>query len=208
MSRIVVLASGSGTNLQALIDLMRDDIVAVFCNRKGALALERATRAGIPAIYVPRSGDREAYDADLAQQVLAYEPDLVVLAGWMHVLSNAFLSRFGSRSVINLHPALMPDDPAADSVPLPDGTQCPVFRGKDALAQALAHGVAWVGSSVHYVTVEVDRGDVIAREAIPVPAGATAEAVRERLLEVEHRLLPAAVLLVAQTRVQARPSVI
>jgi folate-dependent phosphoribosylglycinamide formyltransferase PurN len=189
---LAVLASGNGSNLGAIIETFPGAVVGVFCNRPQAYALERARRAGIEACCCPRPGghSREAYDANLALQVRACRPDLVVLAGWMHILGPAFLTDL---PVINLHPAWLPEDPSQDTVELPDGSWCPVFRGAHALEDALERGVSYVGSSVHWVTQEVDRGRLILREARPVLPGDTIETLRSRLLPMEHRLLPAAI---------------
>lgn len=199
MSRIVVLASGSGTNLQALIDALREDIVAVFCNRPDAMALTRAQQHGIDAHchrlrpWLDEGHTRADYDAALADAVLGYHPDLVVLAGWMHIFTPAFLDRFGPEQIVNLHPALLPQDPQADRVLLPDGSWSPVFRGAHALEDAMAAGVPYVGSSVHYVTAAVDRGRLIAQKALAVDPGESFDSVRSRLLALEHELLPATV---------------
>lgn len=181
--RLVVLASGNGTNLQALLDAtasgaVRADVVAVFSDRPGARALERARLAGVPAIAVPfaRGSDRRAYDAGLAERVAAYEPDRVLLLGWMRLLSSAFLSRFQGR-VVNLHPAL-------------PGT----FPGVRAIERAFeayrAGAVDRAGVMTHLVPDEgVDSGPVLAVEEVPILDGDDLGSLEARIHAAEHRLV-------------------
>jgi formyltetrahydrofolate-dependent phosphoribosylglycinamide formyltransferase len=184
--RIVVLISGSGTNLQALIDaahqgMLPARIVAVFSNRQAAYGLVRAKQAGIPTQYVPlkpyrdAGQSREAYDAELATAVGALQPDLVVLAGWMHVLSPAFLNRFSGR-VINLHPAL-PGQFA--------GTHA-IERAYEAFQQGkISHS----GCMVHYAIPEVDAGAVVAQQVVPLyPTDSLAD-FEARMHAAEHELI-------------------
>jgi phosphoribosylglycinamide formyltransferase-1 len=172
---IGVLVSGSGTNLQALIDEGLP-IVAVASSRPGVRALERARAAGIPtAVFeLERYPDRAARDLAVADWLDGYGVRLVVCAGYMHLLTPAFLERFPHR-VINVHPSLLP-----------------AFPGTHAVEDALAAGVSRTGVTVHFVDEGVDTGPVIAQEAVPVLPGDTAETLLERLHEVEHRLLPRA----------------
>ena len=193
--RLVVLASGAGTNLEAIlgaIDRQQLDaeVVAVVTNRRNALAGVRARRAGIPVSFRPLApylagaagpaGGRRRYDAELAEAVARAEPDLVVLAGWMHLLSSAFLDRFPSR-VINLHPAL----PGR-------------FPGRSAIADAWAAYqdglIDRTGATVHYVPDEgVDSGPVIASVEVPIHPGDTMESLRARIQAAEHELIVAAI---------------
>ena len=184
--RIVVMISGSGTNLQALIDAVADgrlyaQIVAVISNRKAAFGLKRAQRAGIETRYFPlkpykdRGLSREQYDADLAETVAAFAPDLIVLAGWMHILSPAFLRHF-PRRVINLHPAL----PGAFA-----GINA-IERTYEAFRQGeVAHG----GVMVHHAVPEVDAGPVIAQEIVPIRPDDSLADFEARLHATEHRLI-------------------
>lgn len=189
-ARVVVLISGSGTNLQALIDAVgngriRAQIVGVVSNRKAAFGLMRAERAGIPTRYLPfkpykEAGKaREAYDADLAQEVAAFRPDLVVLAGWMHVLSPAFLQRF-PRRVINLHPALPGQ-----------------FAGTHAIERAFnafqRGEITHSGCMVHYAIPEVDAGEVVASVAVNLYAEDTLADFEARMHAAEHQLIVEAV---------------
>lgn len=182
--RLVVLISGSGTNLQAIIDAIAAktlgaEIALVVSNRKAAYGLVRAEQAGIPTLYFPLKPyaeiGREAYDRDLAEHIKRYAPDLVVLAGWMHVLSSEFLSAFPQR-VINLHPALPGQ-----------------FAGVNAIErsfEAYQRGeVEHAGCMVHYVIPEVDAGEVIAQAAVPIEADDTLKSFEARLHEAEHKLL-------------------
>jgi len=193
--RVVVLVSGSGTNLQRLIDTVHApgeaiEIVLVVGSRADALGLERARAAGIPTTVVggEAAPDRAGRDAILATVVAEGRPDLIVLAGWMSILTGAFLDRFPNR-VINLHPSMLP-----------------AFPGMHAIEDALAWGVRWTGVTVHYAEEEVDGGPPILQEPVPVHAGDTAERLRERIREVEHRILPDAVRLFAAGRVLRDPT--
>jgi formyltetrahydrofolate-dependent phosphoribosylglycinamide formyltransferase len=185
-SRLVVLISGSGTNLQALLDATADGrlgarVVLVVSNRKDAYGLARAERAGVETLYFPltlyrdQGWGREPYDAALARRVGAYEPDLMVLAGWMHVLSPAFLDCFPGR-VINLHPAL----PGA-------------FAGTHAIERAYTafqEGVlSHSGCMVHYVVPEVDAGPVVAQTVVPFEPGDSLADFEARMHRAEHALI-------------------
>lgn len=178
-ARLVVLVSGSGTNLQALLDAIAADpgygarIVAVGADRGGIEGLARAERAGLPT-FVVRVGDhadRAAWDAALAEATAAYEPDLVVSAGFMKIVGKEFLARFGGR-LINTHPALLPSFPGAHGV-----------------RDALAYGVTVTGCTVHFVDDGVDSGPVIAQRAVEVRPDDTEDALHERIKDVERRLL-------------------
>ena len=170
---IGVLVSGEGTNLQALIDA-RLPIVAVASNKAGVRALERAEEAGIAtrAFELDDYADREARDAAMADWLSERSVDLVVCAGYMHLLRRCFLERFPGR-VINTH-----------SAPLPE------FPGPHPIHDVLAAGVPETAATVHYVDGGVDTGPVIAAERVPVLPGDDAETLKERVQAVEHRLLP------------------
>lgn len=187
--RLVVLISGSGTNLQALIDATRSgelaaEIVLVFSNRKAAYGLERARTADIPTRYFPlkpyklAGKSREMYDGDLATAVAAASPDLIVLAGWMHILSPAFLDRFPQR-VINLHPAL-PGQFA--------GTHA-IERAFDAYQNG---DISHSGCMVHYAIPEVDAGAVVAQTLVPIEPDDTLDTFEARMHTAEHALIVAA----------------
>ncbi|WP_336160467.1 phosphoribosylglycinamide formyltransferase [Amycolatopsis sp. VC5-11] len=176
--KIVVLASGSGTLLQAVLDAAGQPgfpaaVVAVGADRTGIEALARAERADVPSftVRVADHPDRAAWGRALAEAVAAYQPDLVVSAGFMKILGPEFLSRFAGR-VINTHPALLPS-----------------FPGMHAVADALAAGVRVTGSTVHFVDAGVDTGPVIAQEAVPVETDDTEDVLHERIKAVERRLL-------------------
>jgi phosphoribosylglycinamide formyltransferase-1 len=168
---IGVLVSGDGTNLQALIDA-RLPIAAVASNRRDAYALVRARAAGIPAatFSLDCHADREERDLVVATWLEEHGVDLVVLAGYMHLLTKPFLDRFPD-AVVNVHPSLLP-----------------AFPGAHAIADALAADVDETGVSVHWVDEGLDTGEVIAQERVPVEPRETLE---ERIHAVEHRLLPA-----------------
>jgi phosphoribosylglycinamide formyltransferase-1 len=170
---IGVLVSGEGTNLQALLDAGLP-VVAAASNVVGARALDRAEAAGVAAAAFPLEdfADREARDLAMADWLVNQGVDLVVCAGYMHLLHRSFLERFPGR-VVNVHPA-----------PLPD------FPGARPLEDVLAAGAPAAAATVHYVDEGVDTGVVIASEPVPVLAGDTVETLRARVHEVEHRLLP------------------
>jgi phosphoribosylglycinamide formyltransferase 1 len=179
-----VLVSGVGTNLQALLQTVHRreaEVVAVASSRQDAPALERAQRAGVPTAAFPRSdyAARDARDAALADWLQTQGARLVVLAGYMELLGEAFLERF-PRAVINVHPSLLP-----------------AFPGLHAIEQALAYGVKLFGVTVHFVDGGVDTGPVIAQRAIELPDASDPEAVLKALHPIEHDLLADAVRLFA-----------
>lgn len=188
--RVAVLISGEGTNLQSLLDTVhgRDgiEIVAVASSRPEAPGLERARRAGVEASTF-RAADypgREARDGALGDWLEERDVGLVVLAGFMEILSAPFVRRFAHR-VVNVHPALLP-----------------AFPGTRPVEQALAHGVKVLGVTVHFVDEGVDTGPIILQEAIECPYSRDIAETEERLHGVEHRLLPRAVRLMAEGRVR------
>jgi len=175
-SRFAVLASGSGTNLQALLDAYPRELVVVAGNRVEAFAFERARLAGAPVEFVD-PGDfetRKEFDAELAERVARHDVGLVVGAGYMRVLTPVFLERFPA--VINVHPSLLPE-----------------FKGLDAVKRVLEVGVERTGVTVHLMVEEVDAGPRIQQEAVPILPEDTEETLLERLHPVEHRLLVGAV---------------
>jgi phosphoribosylglycinamide formyltransferase 1 len=192
--RLVVLASGSGTNLQAILDQLHGregiEVVGVGSDKPGAGALERARRAGVEAATFPREEfpDRAARDAAMGDWIAARGADLVVLAGYMQLLSPPFVERFRGR-VVNIHPALLPS-----------------FPGLDAIGQALAAGVETTGVTVHFVDEGVDTGPVIAQREVPVPAGVARAELEAAVHRVEHELYPEAIRMIAQGRVRIDPS--
>lgn len=214
--RLGVLVSGNGTNLQALIDAiaeggLRAKITVVVSNKPGVGALERAKQAGIPcAVVEPQLYlDRQEYDAAAAQELRKQDAELIVLAGYMRILTPEFLKHFPDR-VLNLHPALLPDDPGKEEVRLPDGSISRVFRGLNVIAEALASGARWTGCTVHVATAYLDRGAVIKRQPVPILPGDTVKSLHARIQEAEHKLLPQAVSewaarLTKQANVISRP---
>jgi phosphoribosylglycinamide formyltransferase-1 len=181
-ARLVVLVSGSGTNLQALLDACADPaygarVVAVGADRDGIEGLARAERAGVPT-FVRRVGQftsREHWDRALADVVAGFEPDLVVLAGFMKLVGEEFLARFGGR-VVNTHPALSP-----------------AFPGMRGPADALAYGVKVTGCTLFVVDAGVDTGPIVAQEAVPVADDDDTESLHERIKVAERRMLVDAV---------------
>lgn len=182
-----MLASGEGSNLQALLDTVHGreaEIVAVAGDRQGARALVRAREAGVAARAFPRDryADRAARDAAMAAWVAERGAELVVLAGYMQILGPAFLDRFRERT-INVHPSLLP-----------------AFPGLDAVGQALEHGVKVAGVTVHLVDDGVDTGPILRQAAVDVPDGADRDVLMGLLRPLEHRLLPEAVRDAARAR--------
>ena len=172
--RIGVLVSGSGSNLQAIIDA-RLPVAVVISDRPGVRALERAATAGIPTVVIDRADhlpDRVAFTRAVTEALQSAEVDLVALAGFMTVLAEPIFEAFPGR-VVNTHPALLPS-----------------FRGAHAVPDALAAGVRVTGCTIHLVTIEVDDGPILAQEAVPVLPGDTEDALHERIKAVEHRLYP------------------
>lgn len=179
MKRIVVLVSGNGSNLQALIDSCQQGRVnatlsAVFSNKASAYGLERAQAAGIPAHSLDQKSyaDRVAFDAALVEEIDAYHPDLAVLAGYMRILSPGFVDRYAGR-LLNIHPSLLPKYPGLH-------THQKAIDNKDT-----EHG-----TSVHFVTQELDGGPVILQAKIPIFEEDTAEDLNERIQTQEHNIYP------------------
>jgi phosphoribosylglycinamide formyltransferase 1 len=181
--RLAVLVSGGGTNLQALLDAIAADadfggeVVVVGADRPDAAGLDRARAAGIATVMQPLDAHpgRPSWEAALRADLAAHRPDVVVLAGFMRLLSGAFLGAWPDR-VVNTHPSLLP-----------------AFRGAHAVRDALAHGVKLTGCTVHLVDEQVDHGPIIAQEAVAVLPDDDEASLHERIKTVEHRLLPACV---------------
>jgi phosphoribosylglycinamide formyltransferase-1 len=187
-ARVAVLASGAGTNVQALLDdaLVGPAIVLVVSDRADAFALERARARGVNAVHLDPSEheDRAAYDRALIDLLRGEEVDVVALAGFMRIVGPEVVSAFEGR-MLNVHPALLP-----------------AFPGTHAVADALAWGVKVTGVTVHLVDEEVDHGPIVLQEAVEVLADDDWDSLEARIHEVEHRLLPAAVRALAEDRVR------
>jgi phosphoribosylglycinamide formyltransferase-1 len=188
--RIAVLASGSGTNLQAILDQVHGEegieLVAAISDKPEATALERARNAGVETCVFPASdySDREERDRAIGDWLEAHGVDLVVLAGYMQLLSPQFVQRFRNR-IINVHPALLP-----------------AFPGLDAVQQALDHGSKVTGVTVHFVDEGVDSGPIIVQRPVPVPPSRDWEETEELIHATEHTLLPEAIRMIAAGRVR------
>jgi phosphoribosylglycinamide formyltransferase-1 len=189
--RLGVLASGGGTNLQAIIDRCQDgslaaEIAVVISNNPDAGALERARRAGIPGLCINHRefAGREAFDAALVDALRRARVELVVLAGFMRIISQVMLEAFPLR-IINIHPALLP-----------------AFPGLHVQQQALDYGARFSGCTVHFVDGGVDTGPIIIQAVVPVLPDDTAATLAERILEQEHLIYPRAIELLAQGRVR------
>jgi phosphoribosylglycinamide formyltransferase-1 len=192
--RIVVLASGGGTNLQAILDQLHGEeegieVVGVGSDKADATALERAQMAGVETAVFPGTDydDRGARDQALGDWIEGREPDLVVLAGYMQLLSPEFVARFRNR-VINVHPALLP-----------------AFPGIDAVQQAIDHGSKITGVTVHFVDEGVDSGPIILQRAVGLPYTRDRGELEEEIHRVEHELLPRAIRLIADGAVRFDP---
>ena len=185
---MIVLASGSGTNLQAILDALHGregiEVVGVGSDKPEARALERARAAGVETATFPRGeyADRDSRDVAMAAWIGERGADLVVLAGYMQLLSPAFVARFRNR-IVNVHPALLP-----------------AFPGLDAIGQALEAGVETTGVTVHFVDEGVDTGPTILQREVPVPADRDRGRLEEAIHAVEHELYPEAIRMIAQGR--------
>ncbi len=192
-TRLVVLISGSGSNLQALIDATRSEeldaeIVAVVSNKGNAYGLQRAAAAGIATEVLDHRGfeSREGFDAALAELIDGYRPAWVLLAGFMRILSAGFVCHFQGR-LINIHPSLLPR-----------------FPGLDTHRRAIDAGERYHGASVHFVIPELDSGPVIIQGKLAIRPGESATELAARVLQVEHKIYPAAVEWLARNRVSYR----
>ena len=188
---VVVLISGSGSNLQALIDSVAHDgnparIAAVICNRAGAHGLERAKQAGIATSLLDHKqfDGREAFDAALIQAIDAHQPDLVVLAGFMRILTPGFVQHYAGR-LLNIHPSLLPK-----------------HKGLHTHQRAIEAGDSEHGCSVHFVTEELDGGPLVVQAVLPVMADDTAESLARRVHQQEHQIYPLAVRWFAEGRLR------
>jgi len=188
--RLVVLASGSGSNLQAILDALHGcegiEVAGVGSDKPGARALQRARAAGIEIGVFPREeyAGRDARDTAMAEWIEARGADLVVLAGYMQLLSAPFVQRFRNR-IINIHPALLP-----------------AFPGLDAIGQALDAGVETTGVTVHFVDEGVDTGPPILQREVPVPADRDRARLEQAIHGVEHELYPEAIRMIARGAVR------
>ena len=189
--RTVILISGSGTNLQSFIDKTASgdldlELSLVFSNRPDAFGLERAKKAGIPTACIEHSdfADRESFDRAVAGVIDEYEPELIVLAGFMRILSPWFVQHYEGK-VLNIHPALLPKYP-----------------GLNTHQRALDAGDEWHGSTVHFVTEELDGGPRILAGRLRVVPGETADELQQRVQAIEHRIYPEAAGLVGSGHVQ------
>ncbi|MFN9584816.1 MAG: phosphoribosylglycinamide formyltransferase [Pseudomonadaceae bacterium] len=188
---VVVLISGSGSNLQALIDSVAHDgnparIAAVICNRAGAYGLERAKQAGFATSLIDHTqfDGREAFDAALIQTIDAHQPDLVVLAGFMRILTPGFVQHYAGR-LLNIHPSLLPK-----------------HKGLHTHQRAIEAGDSEHGCSVHFVTEELDGGPLVVQAVLPVMADDTAESLAHRVHQQEHQIYPLAVRWFAEGRLR------
>jgi phosphoribosylglycinamide formyltransferase 1 len=191
--RVGVLASGEGTNLQALLDTVHGgevEVVAVASDQPAARALERAHAAGVPSRVFLRSefGGRAERDAAMADWLVGEGVELVVLAGYMAILDAGFVARFPDR-ILNVHPSLLP-----------------AFPGVRAIEQAIEHGVKVFGVTVHLVDEGVDTGPIVLQRAIELPDARDPAAVHDGLRPIEHELLPRAVKLIAAGRLRRDPA--
>lgn len=189
--RLVVLISGRGSNLQAILDQagsgeLPAEIAAVISNRPGVAGLERAKRAGVPALELDHKNfaDRPEFEAALIESIDRHRPDLVILAGFMRVLTAGFTEHYRGR-LLNIHPSLLPK-----------------FRGLHTHERAIAAGETEHGASIHFVTAELDGGPVIVQARVRVLPGDDADTLAARVLEQEHRLYPLAIRWFAEGRLR------
>ena len=183
--RVVVLLSGRGSNFRAIAEAcLPVEIVAVISNRPQAAGLAWARERGLPAVALDHTefAEREMFDTKLADEIERHQPDLVVLAGYMRILSPAFIARFEDR-LLNIHPSLLP-----------------AFPGLKTHERALAQGVKIHGCTVHFVTAQLDHGPIVIQAAVPVRADDTPDTLSARVLAQEHRIYPQAVRWFAEGR--------
>lgn len=191
MKQIVILISGTGSNMTAIADACASQawparVAAVISSRPGAAGLEAAQQRGIPTVVVDAAshGSRESFDTALDAAVQAFQPDLLVLAGFMRILTPAFVARYAGR-MVNIHPSLLP-----------------AFPGLKTHQRALAAGCKWAGATVHLVTAELDHGPILAQAAVPVLSEDTAATLAARVLKSEHHIYPLAVRWLVEDRLQ------
>ncbi|MGZ8394488.1 MAG: phosphoribosylglycinamide formyltransferase [Nitrospira sp.] len=193
--RLGVLVSGRGSNLQAIIDAIEAgtlsaEVAVVLSNKQDAGGLERARKHGAPAVwldpkpYAGRSDNREAYDKAVLEVLQKHEVDLVLLAGYMKIVTTVLVTAYANR-MMNIHPSLLPS-----------------FPGLDVQKKAIDHGCKIAGCTVHFVTEGVDEGPIIVQAAVPIVEGDTADALAARILEQEHRIYPHAIQLYAEGRLR------
>ena len=189
--RIAVFASGFGSNLQALIDYnnkhgLNGDIVLVFSNNKDAFALERAKKTKIKAVFMDpaRYSSREQYDSEIIEILEEEKIDLVVLAGYMFLLSQEFIHRFKNK-ILNIHPALLPS-----------------FKGTHGIKDAYRYGVKVTGVTVHFVDGDLDSGPIILQEAVDIDPDDSVEELEEKIHKVEHKIYPEAVKYFCEDRLE------
>ena len=182
MYKIIVLLSGNGSNLQKIIEHIDSgdinaEVSAVISNRPDAYGLQRATEANIPTVVLEHThfSDRESFDESLAQIIDSYEPDLIVLAGFMRILSDTFVEQFEGK-LINIHPSLLPK-----------------YKGLHTHKRAIEDGETEHGASVHFVIPELDAGSVILQGVVPVKPNDTEESLAERVHLIEHIIYPQAI---------------
>lgn len=188
---IAVLCSGSGTNLQAIIDAVRSGaikatIALVVSDREKAYALGRARRSGIAVAYIDPKGytSREAYDAEIVKRLRAKDVGLVVMAGFMRLMSPYFVKEYAGR-ILNIHPALLPS-----------------FKGTHGVRDALAYGVKVTGPTVHFVDEKLDHGPIVLQRAVEVRSGDTEETLMRRIHEAEHEVYPRAIKLFVEGKLK------
>lgn len=197
MYKLVVLISGSGSNLQQFIDHIETgdidaEIAAVISNRPDAYGLQRAEKAGIPTVVLDHKQfiDRQSFDQSLAQIIDSFTPDLIILAGFMRILSDAFVTHF-SNKLINIHPSLLPK-----------------YKGLHTHRRALENGDQEHGASVHFVIPELDAGTVILQGKVPIKADDSEDSLAERVHKIEHIIYPKAVKWLANGDLKVKDNIL
>jgi phosphoribosylglycinamide formyltransferase-1 len=189
-TRLAVFVSGSGSNLQAIIDakIPTVEIALVFSNNPNAYALERAKKYGIASLVIDHRGysSREDYEKEILRSIETHSIDLIALAGFMRILSPYFVSRFKNR-IMNLHPALLP-----------------AFAGVNSVKQALEYGVKYTGCTVHFVDEGVDTGPIILQSVVPIFENDTEDSLLERIHKEEHRIYPEAIRLFSEGKLRIK----
>lgn len=200
--RIVILASGSGSNLQIILDNIKEkkingSVVAVISNRKGAYALERAKNAGLKDIYIGKGNYKEQSNRERAlfETLQQLEPDLIVLAGYLEIIPSNIIKRYNNK-IMNIHPALIPSFSGGG------------YYGMNVHRAVVEYGVKLTGATVHFVDAGTDTGPVIMQESVSVTAEDSAEEVQKKVLKIEHKLLPKAVALFCEDKIRVNGRIV
>lgn len=193
--KIIIMASRTSGYLKSLVVDLRFAELSVFSDRENSQAVEFAKNKKVEVKVCPfksdrkSSANREIYDLQIGRMLASKKPDLIILAGWLHIFSRKFIEQFPPKTIINLHAAILPVAINADSVRLPDNSRSPIFRGLNSVKRALQANVTYTGSTVHWITSEVDKGEVILQKFIKIEPNDNLETLSSKLFDAEKILL-------------------